>query len=291
MTRTQIVSVEIKVTYFAVKLKLEAPMKAGDIHCCFGFGGKCLVVCGTSFFTRKVPDLALESACYVRLSLLLPIISINIILQTPDMKGLLMTLLENLVPLFTSTIHRSLLLSQSKVNDIILPSINDSQSYGYGASRETIDAWNNVKEGLDYLCERWRQAQQERWHPTNKIASDRPSEIVDELSDALRHEMEHIRALKETIEPTTVQIRQVIFDQYSTYTQTDCTESRAYNALLALHEYSKERGWATDEGYGKALGDGREKKVVHLALLYNQYFDTEEGKCVAKDTGTRIPHH
>ena len=208
-----------------------------------------------------------------------------------DMKGLLMNVLEHIVPLFTSAIHRSLLSSQSSVNDIILPSINDPQGYGYGASRETIDAWNNVKEGLDYLCERWQHAQQERWRPTNKIASERPSEIVDELADALRREIQHIRALTETIQPTTFQNRQAIFDQYSTYTQTNCTESRAYNALLALHKYSKERGWTTDEGYGKALGDGREKKVVRLRLLYKPYFAMEEGKCVAKDIGTRIPHH
>ena len=118
------------------------------------------------------------------------------------MKGLVMNILSH-TPHLTSDILSHLLECQSKLNDKILPSINDSQGYGCGAFGQRIELWNLIKRGLDYLCEHWIHALEGLTNPINQLSRNKGLELIADFKSAIDCECRYISSFKHGVDPAT----------------------------------------------------------------------------------------
>lgn len=194
------------------------------------------------------------------------------------------------LPMLSSTNLARLFRFEECLTTVILPAVNNPRGYGHGASPKTLETWDVVKIKLDYLCDSWGHALQNLKQESTSTPSREEIAPFANLEVALAIERVQIAGYDADFDQKTHEERLESLEDHnrSLTIIRQPPELSAYKALCALQQYSKEKGWTTDAGFGRLLG---ESELKERDEIFEKCKDDIFDKVTAKDTSTRLWHH
>ena len=155
---------------------------------------------------------------------------------------------------------------------------------------KTLDTWDIVKIKVDYLCDSWARALEHSKQTSTSIPSKEEMAPFASLGVALATERILMAGYDANFQEKTHEERLKSLSDRNKFhiIIPRPAELCAYKALYALQQYSKEKGWTTDAGFGRLLG---ESEVREREEIFEKYKDDIFDKVNARDTNARFWHH